>query len=97
MDKEQTSMRWNLADEILRDAKNDVHKETVEKLKKRMVGLYRRLAEAKSIVANVEKEIDMAEAEIRRDLADVRPTPGPMPGPIMPMTNQREPEKDDGQ
>ncbi len=63
---ENHNKTWNLAEQILREAKQDVREETIARLKERMVGLYRRLAEAKSIVINVEREIEIAEAEILR-------------------------------
>lgn len=49
---------------IIREAKNEINKEILEELKGKYKSKLRELQRAKQIVANVEREIELIEAEM---------------------------------
>ena len=54
---------------IAQQAREELFKEKADKARKRLVDIMRRLDAAKQVVANVQRELDLAEAEIEADAA----------------------------
>lgn len=56
------------AKKIKEEARQLVAKEKIEAARKRLVELYRRKSQAEDVVRSIDKEIEMAEAEIDAEL-----------------------------
>ena len=56
------------AAEIIAEAQSEIVDEVTKEYRDKLVTLYRRRASARKVLANVDKEIEIAEAELKREV-----------------------------